>query len=249
MPTLVAGAGSGGMGILSTGALMMAAGNTYEHPGSECRTRSLDAQLWTQPATNQVGLLTPPVAVAVDNYQGAPRPVDTPLPTQVGSETMAVVSAGVLPFRKHTIPPTHAEPMPTFTADQVPGLITAAGYIKNNGSIDEAGYRAHPLSSPLGTVVGSATTQGLLFSGWSQQAEIAEWRDRLEQVPLDDCCFRMLFSHEVGYGCGVQVDHPMYGPGDFIVWGSARDQVDGFGNMVSPQVGEWIGARMKAVIA
>jgi site-specific DNA-cytosine methylase len=30
--------------------------------------------------------------------------------------------------------------------------------------------------------------------------------------------------------------------------GSARDQVDGFGNAVSPQVGEWIGGRLRAVL-
>lgn len=36
--------------------------------------------------------------------------------------------------------------------------------------------------------------------------------------------------------------------GSFIVWGSARNQVDGFGNAVSPPVGAWIGARLRAVI-
>lgn len=59
--------------------------------------------------------------------------------------------------------------MPTVTSDQIPGLLTAAGVIKNNGSIAEAQYRAHPVSDPLGTVVGSAVTQGVLFSGWYKQ--------------------------------------------------------------------------------
>lgn len=31
-------------------------------------------------------------------------------------------------------------------------------------------------------------------------------------------------------------------------WGTARDQVDGFGNAVSPQVGTWIGTRLRAVL-
>lgn len=30
--------------------------------------------------------------------------------------------------------------------------------------------------------------------------------------------------------------------------GSARHQVDGFGNAVSPQVGEWIGSRLRAAL-
>jgi len=32
------------------------------------------------------------------------------------------------------------------------------------------------------------------------------------------------------------------------VWGSARDRVDGYGNAVWPQVGWWIGGRLRAVL-
>ena len=41
-----------------------------------------------------------------------------------------------------------------------------------------------------------------------------------------------------------------YGRGSmtFIVWGSARNQVDGYGNAVSPQIGEWIGIRLRAAL-
>jgi len=149
--------------ILSTGALIGPAGNTYERPGSQCRTRGFDQPLWAQTATNGTGLVTPPVDLAtrpvdtvtttqekavllaaIDNFQGAPRGLDEPLPTQGGSETLGVVTAGVVPYRKHTVPTVHAEPMPTVTADQIPGLLTAAGTIKNNGAIDEAQNRAHP---------------------------------------------------------------------------------------------------------
>ncbi|GAA4439748.1 DNA cytosine methyltransferase [Phytohabitans houttuyneae] len=294
--------------LLSTGAVMVAAGNTFEHPGSECRSRDLSRPLWAQPATNTTGLLTPPVALtgqvlaahrhngdgqhitrpmdtvtsthekavllAVNNFQGAPRGVGEPLPTQGGSETLSLLSAGVLPFRQNTVPTVHAEPMPTVTSDQIPGLLTAAGVIKNNGSIDEAGYRAHPVSNPLGTIVASAASQGLLFSGWYKQNGsgadetaahplsdplgtltardttallTAEWRAALADLALEDCYFRMLGPHEVGRGCGFDVDFPGY-QGSFIVWGSARDQVDGYGNAVSPAVGAWIASRLRPVL-
>ena len=36
--------------------------------------------------------------------------------------------------------------------------------------------------------------------------------------------------------------------GTYVVWGSARDQVDGYGNAVTPAVGAWIGARLRAVL-
>lgn len=263
--------------ILSTGAVMQAAGNTFERPGSDCRSRNLTEPLWSQTATNTTGLIAPPIALAVNNFQGAPRGAAAALPTQGGSETLGLLSArimpnrthatsrdlseptetvvagagsgglgvlstGVIPFRKNTTPTTHAEAMPTVTAEQIPGLLTAAGVIKNNGAIDEAKYRAHSVGSPLGTIVGSGAPQSLLFSGWA-----TEWRAALADLTLDDCYFRMMFAHEIGRGCGFDVNFGDY-RGTFIVWGSARSQVDGFGNAVSPQVGYWIGARLRAAL-
>ncbi|MFF0206413.1 DNA cytosine methyltransferase [Streptomyces althioticus] len=222
--------------ILSTGALMVAAGNTYERPGSNCRCRGLDRPLWVQTATNTTGLLTPPVALAVDNYQGGPRGVDSPLPTQVGSETLALVSSGLVPFRKNTSPTVHAEAMPTVTSEQRPGVLTAAGWFKQNGATANE-TAPHPVTDPLGTLTARDTT-GLLM---------AEWQASLSQVPLEDCYFRMMAPHEVGRGCGFDVDFPGY-KGTFVVWGSARNQVDGYGNAVSPQVGAWIGSRLRATV-
>jgi len=57
----------------------------------------------------------------------------------------------------------------------------------------------------------------------------------------------MMAAHEIGRGCGFDVDFRDY-RGTFTVWGTARDQVDGFGNAVSPQVGTWIGERLRAVL-
>jgi DNA (cytosine-5)-methyltransferase 1 len=288
---------------------MVAAGNTYERDGSTCRTRDLSQPLWSQTATNTVGLLAPSVALtgqvmvahrhngdgkhitqpmdtvtsthekavllaAVYNYQGAPRGVDESLPTQGGSETLSLLSPGVVPFRQNTVPTTHAEAMPTVTSDQIPGLLTAAGTIKNNGSIDETQYRAHPVSDPLGTVTASGASQAVLFSGWYKQNGTsadattphpltdplgtltardttalltAEWQAALAELPLEDCFFRMLGPHEVGRGCGFDVDFPGHN-GTFVVWGSARDQVDGFGNAVSPGVADWIGERLRQIL-
>lgn len=294
--------------ILSTGALVAAAGNTFERPGSTCRSRDLSQPLWAQTTTNATGLLTAPVALtgqtmaahrhngdgkhisepmdtvtsthekavllAVSNYQGAPRGADEALPTQGGSETLGLLSSGVIPFRRNTIPTIHAEAMPTVTSDQIPGLLTAAGRVQCNGSIDEAIYRAYPVDKPMGTVVGSAVTQGVLFSGWFKQNGSsgnetaphplsdplgtvtahdttallsAEWHAMLADLSLEDCYFRMMAPHEIGRGCGFDVNFGDY-TGSFVVWGSARHQVDGYGNAVSPQVGEWIGSRLRAAL-
>jgi hypothetical protein len=57
----------------------------------------------------------------------------------------------------------------------------------------------------------------------------------------------MMAPHEIGRGCGFDVDFPGH-DGTFIVWGAAKHRVDGFGNAVSPAVGEWIGLRLRAAL-
>lgn len=211
-----------------------------------------DGKHLTQPMDTVTATHEKAVLVAVDNYQGAPRGVDEPLPTQGGSETLgiltsgvlpvrthatprgldepmqtlvggagsggiSVMSTGVLPFRKHTIPTTHAEPMPTFTSDQIPALMSAASGIPG------------------------ATDQAFL------PRDLAEWGQALAQTPLLECHLRMLGSHEIGRGCGFDVDFGDH-QGSFVVWGSERDRTDGYGNAVSPPVGEWISDRMRRAI-
>ncbi|MFB8442717.1 DNA cytosine methyltransferase [Streptomyces niveus] len=176
------------------------------------------------------------VLLAVDNYQGGPRGVGTPLPTQVGSETLAVVSSGIVPYRKNTVPTVHGEAMPTVTSDQIPGLLSAAGWFKQNGSTGNE-TAPHPLTDPLGTLTAHDTTALV----------IADWQASLAELPLEECYFRMMAAHEIGRGCGFDVDFSGH-KGTFTVWGSASSQVDGFGNAVSPQVGAWIGSRLRASI-
>lgn len=267
--------------VVSTGAAMVAAGNTFERPGSNCRTRGLDEALWTQPATNTVGMVTPPIALAgniidahrsngdgkpltramdtittthekallvagVTNYQGAARALGEPLPTQGGSETMALVSGGLVPFRKNTVPTQLFEPAPTFTSEQRPGLVTAAGFVKQNGGADQADYRAHPVSSPFGTIVASGG-QALVTSGWSEQLG-AIWRQAVARIRVEDCYFRMLKKWEVGVACGFEPSDFPGREGAFEVWGTAEQQIDGYGNAVSPAVGQFFGERMRPVL-
>ncbi|MFB4306925.1 DNA cytosine methyltransferase [Actinomadura sp. GTD37] len=246
--------------LLSAGAVFAA----HRHNGDG---KNLAQPMDTVTSTHEKAIL-----LAVDNYQGGPRGVDTPLPTQGGSETLAVVSAGVVPYRQNTLSATHAEAMPTVTSDQIPGVLTAAGTVQFREGTDR---RVAGVDQPLNTVVADGAGHGLLFSGWYKQNGtspshgtaphpmsdplgtltahdttallMAEWRAKLADLPLEDCYFRMMAAHEVGRGCGFDVDFPDHN-GTFIVWGSARHQVDGFGNAVSPQVGAWIGARLRAVI-
>lgn len=191
--------------------------------------------LWAQDTVD--GLAAPAMALAVDNFQGAARGAGEPLPTQVGSETLAVLSSGVIPYRKNTLPTLHGEAMPTFTSEQIPAVLTAAGWYKQNGTSPDHGTAPHPVTDPLGTLTATDTTALLM----------AQWQASLAELPLEDCFYRMMAAHEIGRGCGFDVDFNDY-RGTFTVWGSARNQVDGFGNAVSPQVGTWIGSRLRAVL-
>jgi DNA (cytosine-5)-methyltransferase 1 len=209
--------------ILSTGHVMAA----HRHNG--------DGQHITRPMDTVTTTHEKAVLLAVDNFQGAARGASEPLPTQGGSETMALLSTGVVPFRKHTTPTTHGEAMPTVTSEQIPGLLFS-GWYKQNGSTGTE-TAAHPLTDPLGALPSRDTTALLA----------AEWRAALSELTLDDCYFRMMAAHEIGRGCGFDVtfgDHQ----GSYVVWGSARDQVDGYGNAVTPAIGEWVGGRLRAVI-
>ncbi|WP_043654606.1 DNA cytosine methyltransferase [Nocardia thailandica] len=209
---------------VATGTVMFA----HRHNGDgQHFTRPMD----TVTATEDRALLF----ASVTNYQGAPRGVDAALPTQPGSETLGVVT-GIIPFRKNTRPTIHAEAMPTVTSEQIPGLLTAAGWFKQNGSGADA-TAPHPVTEPFGTLTSRDTT-GLV---------VGEWRDLLAEIQLEDCYFRMLRAYEVGRGCGFDPDFGDQ-PGTFKVWGSARNQVDGYGNAVSPAVGEWLGRRLRAVL-
>lgn len=209
--------------ILSTGQVLVA----HRHNG--------DGQHITQPMDTVTSTHEKAVLLAVDNFQGAARGAVDPLPTQGGSETMALLSSGVVPFRKNTIPTVHAEAMPTVTAEQIPGMLFS-GWYKQNGSTGTE-TAPHPVTDPFGTLTSRDTTAILS----------AEWRAALADLSLDDCYFRMMAAHEIGRGCGFDVkfgDHE----GTYVVWGSARDQVDGYGNAVTPAVGEWIGGRMRRVL-
>ncbi|MER7246188.1 DNA cytosine methyltransferase [Kribbella sp. NPDC000426] len=209
--------------ILSTGHVIAA----HRHNG--------DGQHLTRPMDTVTTTHEKAVLLAVDNFQGAARGTAEPLPTQGGSETMALLSSGVLPFRKNTTPTIHTEAMPTVTAEQIPGLLFT-GWYKQNGSTGTE-TAPHPVIDPLGALTSRDTTAVLA----------AEWRAALSDLTLAECYFRMMAAHEIGRGCGFDVsfgDHP----GTYVVWGSARDQVDGYGNAVTPAVGEWIGARLRAVL-
>ncbi|WP_432070863.1 hypothetical protein [Streptomyces sp. AA1529] len=154
-------------------------------------------------------------ALAVDNFQGTAHGAGEPLPTQVDSETLAVLSSGVIPYRQNTGPTLYGEAMPTFTSEQIPAVLTTAGWYKRNGLTGNE-TAPHAVTDPLGTLTSRDTTALLM----------ARWRASLAELPLEHCFYRMTAAHEIDMDCGFDVDFRDH-QGTFRVWGAARDQVEG----------------------
>ncbi|KIA63034.1 DNA cytosine methyltransferase [Nocardia vulneris] len=204
----------------------------------------------------------PAILMPAKSMHGSERHPWQPLATQTSQQETAILSTGaVFAAHRHNGDGKHfSQPMDTVTSTHELAMLFAA---VNN-------YQGSPrsLGDPLPTAVGSETLS--LMAGvvpfrrnttptissepmptvTSDQIPgllTAEWAAALAELAVEDCHFRMLAPHEVGRGCGFDTTFPDR-PGEFVVWGSARDQCDGFGNAVSPAVGAWIGARLRAVL-
>nr|WP_324195822.1 DNA cytosine methyltransferase [Nocardia cyriacigeorgica] len=174
----------------------------------------------------------PAVLMPAKGVHGVERHPWQPLATQTSQQETALLSAGAVfaAHRHNGDGKNFTQPMDTVTSTHELAMLTGVIPFRKN-TLPALG------SEPIPTVT-SEQTPGLLT---------ADWAAALADLPVEDCHFRMLGPHEVGRGCGFDTDFPGH-KGEFIVWGSARDQVDGFGNAVSPAVGEWIGRRLRAVL-
>lgn len=102
------------------------------------------------------------------------------------------------------------EPIGTLTTRDRYALIQ-----RHNSSNGDGAEMLTPASEPIRTLT-SRGHQSVVTPGDVEAAE----------AMVDDCTFRMLQPHEIGAGMAF--------PSDYIVKGSKRDQVKGYGNAVTP---------------
>ena len=139
--------------------------------------------------------------------------------------------------------------MATQTSQQETALLSTGAVVAAAGNTYEhpgSNCRTRDLSQPLPAQT-ATNSQALMTAAPAVSVLTAEWHAMLADLRLEDCYLRMLGAHEIGRGCGFDVNFPDH-EGTFICWGSERDQTDGFGNAVSPPVGWWIGDRLRAVL-
>ncbi|KAJ1684797.1 hypothetical protein LUZ63_020068 [Rhynchospora breviuscula] len=177
--------------------------------GGGSTARSTDQPLSTVTASgNHHALLAP----YYGNAETA-QPVDQPVGTLTTRDRYALVmrnnsAKGGHPAR-HTTPSD--EYLRTLTANgPLPSLL-----MRNNGSKGDGAEMVTPASEYLRTLT-TKGHQSLLTPGDIEAAA----------AQVDDCLFRMLEPHEVG--AGMAFDR------DYIVLGTRRQQVKGYGNAVTP---------------
>jgi DNA (cytosine-5)-methyltransferase 1 len=80
------------------GMQLVAAGNTFQRPGSTCRTRSLNEPTWTQHTTASVGIATVEGAVVPFRQHTRPTRLAEPVPTQTAQQVagLALWPAGAM---------------------------------------------------------------------------------------------------------------------------------------------------------
>lgn len=182
----------------------------------------------TQTSQQETAILSTGAVFAAHRHNGDGKHLTQPMDTVTSTHELAVMFAAVNNFQG--APRGAGEPLPTAVGSETLGLVSGVIPFRKH-TIPALGWE------PMATMT-SEQVPGLLT---------AELAAALADLPVEDCHFRMLGAHEVGRGCGFDTTFPGY-EGSFVVWGSARDQCDGFGNAVSPQVGEWIGSRLRAVL-
>lgn len=207
--------------------LLAPAGGTWREHAS-----SIDEPMPTRTTRETDGLVIPPLAVPVHARTGhTAYPTTTPLRTQTCRQETALVLPPFMTILRGGGSKKASygvdQPLATFSADGTHhGLVTPPGSDGPDREQLLMAYYSNGSTRHISEPMGTLTT-----------------KDRYALVSVDhalpaveDCTFRMLTPREIAAGMA-------FAP-DYKVKGSNRDQVQGFGNAVTPPVSEVIGCAL-----
>lgn len=238
-------------------AIVQAAGHTFERPGYY-RTWPLWEPLGAQTATAQHALV---VDTAYSGLGDKTRPTSSPLATQTGQQSQALVlpmrgsqkahavsapigtqvassseHALVVPLRTHgTAEPAYVSPVPTIVAGNAGHALLVRHYTPRG----DAAQMTRPIMEPAGTVTASDHHSLLIpYHGTGPAQSVndphrtMDTRDRYGLVePAIDVD-----------DCGFRMLEPheigraMAFPDSYVVLGNKRDRVRQYGNAVTPPI-------------
>lgn len=149
---------------------------------------------------------------------------------RLASDPLSTVTAG---GNHHALlTPYYGNAQSSRSADHPVGTLTTVDrYALITRHYSQSGDQSH-LTKPINEALGTLTTT-------AQQSIVTPGDLAVAEAQVDDCLFRMLEPHEVG--AGMAFDR------DYIVMGSRRNQVKGYGNAVTPPAArDLIGAVVEA---
>lgn len=216
--------------LVAKGGLVVSAGNTFEHPGSTCRTRDLNDPVWTQHTTAAYGFFHAPWISELrggGSIAAGHHPVTgkAPMVTANGNHHMLVGPPPVI-FAKQNGGP--ADTAWHRTSDPF-GAVTG---------VDTTCLVGHPFVSEYMSAPCSVSGQVATQPGSEVKALVTP---PLGDVELEDLWYRMLGAGEIK---GVMSFRP-----DYKMKGTARNQVKALGNAVVPSQSEWICSRLRPIFA
>jgi DNA (cytosine-5)-methyltransferase 1 len=215
--------------------LVQVAGNTYERPGSTCRTRPVTEPMRAQTATLSEALIQIPVPLPlIAELRGGgsdARPVTQPLSTVTarGNHHMLITAGGyiVSNYSPGRVWPADAEPLGTVTGIDHHGLLQPPVLVDTYHRT----ATPQPVSDPLTTLT-TVDRHGLVEApdgtpgGWP--------------AAVEDCRYRMLEPPEQGAAMAF--------PPRYRVHGCKRDQTRQYGQAVTPPVATMLLERLVEIL-
>lgn len=211
-------------------ALVAAAGNTYERPGSEyVRAWPFTGPIPAQTTTNQHAVVTPPFLFQT-GHGGRAHTLDQPHPTVCANDDRLSL---IVPLRRNGKAHPSTGPIPTVAAGgNHHGLLFAP----------QSGGQGKPTTDPAPAMVAKTVPWLVTYNRTGNPKPVTEpigavtSKDRhalVDPAPnVEDCLFRMLEPDEVG--------RAMAFPDTYQVEGTKKDRVRLYGNAVTPPAMTWL---------
>lgn len=162
------------------------------------------------------------------------------------------VQAGGNPAKERHL----SEPLNTFTGSETRGIVIA-NYGSPDGPKSKQGWARRADEDPFGTLT-TRDSHALVtmrrgvgddYQVRELAAPMATQTERLQQAVMSleemigECTFRMFEPHEIG--AGMVMRHNAWGA-PYVVHGTRREQVQQYGNAVTPPVMEWLVSEVSA---
>lgn len=205
------------------------------------------------------------LAVVVANRENAvPRVADDqPMPTATTINSLYLLEPLVVPYRKHTRVAGVDEEMHTITAEgnQHYLLTPDRGVVVSNygspkGPANKQGWARRADEEALGTLTTRDSHAIVTLRGEGQARPVSAPLTTLACVEqqtvvsiedaIQEATFRMFEPHEIGAGMVMRYNAT---GGLYIVHGTRREQVQQYGNAVTPPVMTWLVSEAKTVLA